>query len=286
MLPVWGIGRTVRIREQPFPGRPAGCVRTEQPVLNILLIVVLPTAVVIAVTLLVGRNRKAASGDFDGDSMSFVGGVLNALFTVVLAFYVVFAWQNGDNVSSQSSAEADALVDTYWQTKVEPQPDATVISDLVKQYATDVVHREWPLLDKGQADPMTTATLTELRGAVLALPTNTQAVNTARETSLQDLATITTNHRQRVTEATDSDNFTRALLIATILGALVMLAFPLLMGLSARPTNVIGMAVLGITLAVIVFVSVELLHPLHGFFGVDPSAYTDALTDMAPNGSG
>jgi hypothetical protein len=255
-------------------------------VLNILLIVVLPIVVVIAVTLLVGRTRKAASGDFDGDSMSFVGGVLNALFTVVLAFYVVFAWQNGDNVSSQSSAEANALVDTYWQTKAEPAPDATVIGDLVKQYATEVVHREWPLLDHGQADPATAATLTELRSAVLALPTDNQAVNTARQTSLQDVATITMNHTERVGEATGSDNFTWFLLIGTILGAVAMLAFPLLMGLSGRPTNVIGMAVLGVTLAVIVFACVELLHPLHGFFGIDPGAYTDALDDMPANGAG
>jgi NADH:ubiquinone oxidoreductase subunit 6 (subunit J) len=255
-------------------------------VLNILLIVVLPTAVVIAITLLVGRTRKAASGDFDGDSMSFVGGVLSALFTVVLAFYVVFAWQNGDNVSSQSAAEADALVDTYWQTKVEPAPDATVISALVKQYANDVVHHEWPLLDQRRTDPRTAATLTELRSAVLALPTDNQAVNTARETSLQDLATITTNHRDRVDEATGSDNFTWFLLIGTILGAVAMLVFPLLMGLSARPTNVVGMAVLGVTLAVIVFVCVELLHPLHGFLGTDPSAYTEALNDMTANSAG
>lgn len=260
--------------------------RTELPVLNILLIVVLPTAVVIAVTLLVGRARKAASGDFDGDSMSFVGGVLSALFTVVLAFYVVFAWQNGDNLGSQSSAEADALVDTYWQTRVEPAPDATVISELVKRYATDVVHSEWPLLDHGRADPRTAAALDELRNAVLALPTDDEAVNTARQTSLQDVRTITTNHRERVAEATDSDNFTSFLLIGTILGAVVMLVFPLLMGLSARPTNVVGMAVLGVTLAMIVFACVELLHPLHGFFGVDPSAYTDALNDMGANGAG
>lgn len=254
--------------------------------LNILLVVVLPTAVVIAVTLLVGRTRKAVSGDFDGDSMSFVGGVLNALFTVMLAFYVVFAWQNGDNVSSQSSAEANALVDTYWQTKVEPAPDATVIGTLVKQYATDVVHREWPLLDHGETDPKTEGTLDELRNAVLALPTDNQAVNSARQISLQDLSTITTNHRERVNAATEGDNFTWFLLIGTILGAVVMLVFPLLIGLSARPTNVAGMAVLGVTLAVIVFVCVELLHPLHGFFGVDPSAYTDALAAIAANGAG
>lgn len=254
--------------------------------LNILLIVVLPTAIVIVVTFLVGRTRKAASGDFDGDSMSFVGGVLNALFTVVLAFYIVFAWQNGDDLSSQSSAEADALTDTYWQTKVEPQPDATVISDLVRQYATDVVHREWPLLDRGQADPRTAATLNELRGAVSALPTGDRAVNTARETSLQDVRTITTNHQERVDEATGDDNFTWVLLLGTILGAVAMLVFPLLMGLSARPTNVVAMAVLGVTLGVIVFASVQLLHPLHGFFGVDPSAFTEVLNNTTGSGAG
>jgi hypothetical protein len=258
----------------------------EQHVLKYILIVVLPTAVVIAVTLLVGRTKKAASGEFDGDSMSFIGGVLNALFTVVLAFYVVFAWQNGDDISSQSSAEADALVDTYWQTKVEPPRDATVIANLARAYTTNVVHREWRALDHGRTDPRTMATLAELRNAVLALPTDNQAMNTAREMSLQDLSTITTNHRERVAEATNNDDFTWILLLGTILGAVAMLVFPLLMGLSARPGNVTGMAVLGITLAVMVFVSVELLHPLHGYFAVDPSAYTDALDEMSVNGAG
>jgi Protein of unknown function (DUF4239) len=255
-------------------------------VLNILLIVVLPTAIVIAVTVLFGRAKKARSGDFDGDSMSFIGGVLSALFTVVLAFYVVFAWQSGDDIGSQATAEADALVDTYWQTTVEPEPDATLISGLVRKYTEEVAGREWSMLDEGQADPVAAATLTDLRTAVSALPADTEVLNSARDQSLQDLRTITTNHRQRTDEATDSDGFTWFLLVGTILGAVAMLVFPLLVGLSARPTNVVGIAVLAVTLAVIVYVCLQLMHPLHGQFGVGPDAFHDALDDMAGHGAG
>jgi uncharacterized membrane protein YvlD (DUF360 family) len=255
-------------------------------VLNILLVVVLPTVIVVAVALLLGRTRTARSGDFDSDSMSFVGGVLSALFTVVLAFYVVFAWQNGDNVSSQSTAEADALVDTYWQTQVEPKADATRISGLVRRYTAEVADREWAMLDRGEADPAAAAILTDLRDAVSALPADTETLNSARDQSLQDLRTITTNHRQRTDAATDSDGFTRFLLISTILGALAMVVYPLLMGLSTRLANIVGLALLTVVLGAIVYVCLQLMYPLHGPFGVSPDAFHDALADMAGTGTG
>lgn len=250
-------------------------------ILDIVMVVVMPAAAIIAVTILAGRSKKAASGETDSDSMGFIGGVLNALFTVVLAFYIVFAWQQGDNVGSQASAEADALVDTYWEVDVAPQPEQDQIRGLVKQYATEVADHEWAALDQGRTDPAADSLVKELRSAVSALPTDTDTVKNARTAALQDIQQIDVNHGDRVDEATDSDSFTQFLLIGTILGALAMLAFPLLMGLSARPSNLVGIVVLTVTLSSIVFLAVQLLHPLHGIFGVSPDAFHDALDEIS-----
>lgn len=249
-------------------------------ILDIFLVVVIPAAVIIAVTMLAARGKRAASGEADSDSMGFIGGVLNALFTVVLAFYIVFAWQQGDTVGSQATAEADGLVDVYWSVGVAPQPEMDHIRDLVRQYAHEVADHEWTALDAGRTDPATQSILDELRSAVSALPTDTEPVKDARSQALLDVHQIDLNHGDRVDEATDSDSFTRFLLIGTILGAIAMLAFPLLIGLSARPANLVGMVVLTVTLAAVIFIAVQLLHPLHGVFGVTPDAFHDALDEI------
>jgi hypothetical protein len=241
----------------------------------------MPAAVVIAVTILAGRSKKASSGEADSDSMGFIGGVLNALFTVVLAFYIVFAWQQGDNVSSQATAEANALTDTYWEVGVAPQPEQDRIRDLVKQYANEVADHEWAALDQGRTDPTVQSILNELRSAVSALPTDTDPVKNARDESLQDIEQIDINHGDRVDAATDGSTFTTFLLVGTIIGALAMLAFPLLIGLSARPSNLVGIVILTVVLAAIVFISVQLQHPLHGTFGVSPDSFHDVLAEIA-----
>ena len=93
-------------------------------------------AVAVAVSTVLGARRKAvASGDCDSDSQSFVVGVLNALFTVVLAFYIVFTWQNGDDIEKATKKEANALADIHWQVEFAPPASATQIQALTSRYA-------------------------------------------------------------------------------------------------------------------------------------------------------
>jgi hypothetical protein len=250
-------------------------------VVNIVLIIVLPTIVVALATILLARKRGEGVGETDSDSIGHVGGVLNALFVVVLAFYIVFAWQNGDNANSQSTAEADSLVNVYWEVGEAPAPAAGHIRDLVKQYAHEVIDHEWDSLDNRTPDPRADDLVKELRTAVTELPTDPETVKEARQDALSDIQTIDLNHGDRVDAATDSQSFTIFLLIGTIIGAVLMLAFPLIIGVSAKPSNVISMVLLALTLGAIIWVSFQLLHPLDGPFGATPDAFSDALAEIS-----
>lgn len=241
-----------------------------------LLAIALLTVAVAWFTVLNARRKAAASGEADSDSQSFVGGVLAALFTVVLAFYIVFAWQNGDDIEKASQQETNALIDVYWQASIAPQPHAAAIQSTIAEYTTRVADHEWLAHDSGAADPEAEHLLADLRTQVLALPVDSEALKTSREQSLQDIRQITENRQQRVTIATDDQSFNVVLLVASVLGAALMIAFPLLIGLSMRPANVAVMALLTATLGFTVYMSFALLHPFSGPFGVDPDSFNAA----------
>lgn len=247
---------------------------------DIAVFFVIPLAIVIVVAILAGRRARARSEDHDADSVSFVGGVLNALFTVVLAFFVVFAWQTGADLDGHATAESDAVLDTYWQLAVVPQADADRIRGLLRKYATQVADREWPALTDGRDAPEVAATIGTLRSAVTALPVDAEIVAEARTQALQNVRTIADNHRARVDMATSNDPFTIALLIGTVLGAVLMLGFPLVFGMSTRPANIVAMALLTFTLGATLYVCWQLMNPLEGFFGTTPEAFRSALEEM------
>jgi hypothetical protein len=247
---------------------------------DILLIVVLPAIVIAALVVLLARRRPGVE-EFDSDSLGFVGGVLNALFVVVLAFYIVFAWQNGDDAGNQAAAEANAVVDVYWDVSPAPSAAADAIRATDREYAQEVISHEWADLGAGHTDPKASELLDRLRAEASALPTDPESVKDARQSALSDIQTIDSNHSARISAATESANFTVFLLIGTIIGAVIMLAFPLILGLSAKPSTIISMVLLAVTLGAIIVISLQLLHPLSGPFGATTSPYRDALADTS-----
>jgi hypothetical protein len=114
----------------------------------------------------------------------------------------------------------------------------------------------------------------------VAVPESGGAVDFAREQGLRDVRQIDDNHRARVDLATGDDTFTRVLLAGTLVGAALMIVFPLLVGVSTRPANI---AVLGILTAVVgatVFLALQLNRPLDGPFGVGPDALIGASQEI------
>lgn len=255
-------------------------------VVDIVLLVVLPTFVAVVAAIVLGRRRGARDGDSDSDSVSFVGGVIGALFTVVLAFYVVFAWQLGSDIDTDATTESNALVDAWYQADRMPEPVRTEARQLIQGYADGVIEREWPELATGTPDSAVSAsdaTLRSLRTAFDGLPADDDAMLSTRDGALADLREIDESHRSRVDRSTDTDVFNTVLLVGTLVGAALMVAFPLVVGLSARPANVAAVGILTFVVAATVYISLQLAHPLSGPFAVEPDPFSDAVAVMGPS---
>lgn len=250
--------------------------------LDLAFTVLVPTLLVIIVAILRGRRKAVSSGDFDSDSVSFAGGVISALFTVVLAFYVVFAWQLGADIDNSATAEGQAVRDAHWQAEALPEPQRTAIQGLLRDYVSSVADEEWPALVNGEASARPAELVQQIRAEFAAIPESGGAVDFAREQGLRDARQIDESRRTRVDLATGADPFTSVLLAGTLVGAALMIAFPLLVGFSTRPVNIVVLGILTAVVGATVFISVQLSRPLDGPFGVGPDALRGALHDVAP----
>lgn len=250
---------------------------------DIATTIIVPTALVIIAAIFLGRRTAVAGGDSDSDSVSFAGGVISALFTVVLAFYIVFAWQLGADIGGNSDTESNAVIDVYHQADGLAPAQRDTVQAMLRSYADRVAGVEWGLLAQGRADPVPGQILRALREQFTALPADDNIGQSIRDNALADLRQVDESHRSRVDLATNGDTFNTVLLAGTILGAALMIAFPLLVGVSARPANIVIMALLTLVIGATVFLSIQLTHPLDGLFGTRPDAFREALTQMQPS---
>ncbi|MEU0882415.1 hypothetical protein ABZ345_27710 [Lentzea sp. NPDC005914] len=246
------------------------------------VIVVASVVVTIAACLLFGRSRvHDQADDRDADSRGFLGAVISGLFIVALAFYTVIVWEDNGTAEDNAAREAAAVADAYWQTGVMPQPQRDHIRLLLAEYPKLVADEEWPKLAHGEADDRTTETLNSLHTEILSLPATPDEVKSARERALERLREITDLRRDRLDQAGGLDNMGKLTLIATIVGAVGMVVFPLLIGFTARLRHVLQMGVMAAVLAFVCVLCLGMTHPFSGVLRVRPDAFTTVTEEIA-----
>lgn len=247
------------------------------------LVVVLTSVVVTAAALLLfGRSRAhEQADDRDADSRGFLGAVISGLFIVALAFYMVIVWESSGTAEGNASREAAAVADVYWQTAAMPQPQRDHIRSLLTEYPKLVAYREWPKLQVGESDGKTTETLHALHAEILGLPSTPEEVKSARERSLERMREITDLRRDRLDSASGLDNTGNIMLVGTIVGAVAMVIYPILIGFTARKRHFLQMSLASAVLATVCVLCVGMTQPFDGWFRVQPEAFTSLMEELA-----
>ncbi len=247
------------------------------------LVIVFVSVVVTALAcILLGRSRShEQADDRDADSRGFLGAVISGLFIVALAFYVVIVWEENGSAADNASREAAAVADVYWQTSVMPQPQRDVIRGLLVEYPKLVADKEWPLLATGESDPGTTAALNSLHAEVVSLPATPDVVKSARERAMERLREITDLRRDRLASASGLDDTGNLMLIGTIVGAVAMVVFPLLIGFTARRRHIMQLCLTTAVLAFVCVLCLGMTQPFDGMLRVDPESFTSLSEELA-----
>jgi hypothetical protein len=246
------------------------------------VVIVLASVVVTAVAcVLFGRSRAhEQADDRDADSRGFLGAVISGLFIVALAFYMVIVWEESGAAEDNAAREAAAVADVYWQTSVMPQPQRDHIRGLLVSYPELVADKEWPRLAAGESDSGTTSVLNSLHTEILSLPSTPDQVKSARERALERLREITDLRRDRLDSAGGLDNTGKLMLVGTIVGAIGMVVFPMLVGFTARRRHVLQMGVTAAVLAFVCVLCVGMRQPFSGWLRVEPESFTSLTEEL------
>jgi hypothetical protein len=108
----------------------------------------------------VHRLVPTASRQPHNDVAGFIYAALGVIYAVLLALVVIAVWEQYGAARETVEQEANAAADIFWLADRLPESRGTHLQELVRSYAQEVVHREWPLMEQGQ-----TPLMTQTRGA-------------------------------------------------------------------------------------------------------------------------
>jgi ribosomal protein RSM22 (predicted rRNA methylase) len=80
---------------------------------------------------------------------------LGVIYAVLLALVVIAVWEEYGVARETVEQEANAAADIFWLADRLPEPRGTNVQELVRSYAQEVVHSEWPLMEQGRTPLMT-----------------------------------------------------------------------------------------------------------------------------------
>ncbi len=89
------------------------------------------------------------------DVAGFIYAPLGVIYAVLLALVIIAVWEEYDAASETVEQEANAVAEIFWLGNRLPEPEGSHIQELARSYAEEVVDKEWPLMEQGQAPLMT-----------------------------------------------------------------------------------------------------------------------------------
>ncbi|MEU7766532.1 DUF4239 domain-containing protein [Nocardia sp. NPDC049190] len=234
-----------------------------------------------AVSVLVLANRlraksKRKNEEEGGDGL--VLDLINTFFAAVVALVVVIAWQNYDNAHTHTVAEAKALVDVHSAADELPQTQRERIQGLVRDYTTQVLDHEWPIMaEKRQLSESTQQTFDTLRAEAAALPDTDDDARTRVMAGLDGVA------QARYDRAMDARlSMPGFLYVALWFGTALLLLGMVLTGQKITRRNIFTTAVLGVVVGWVILAIYNLDRPFSGGSIVPRDAFELALTRFGP----
>ncbi|WP_018350293.1 DUF4239 domain-containing protein [Longispora albida] len=232
-------------------------------------------ALAVAVSLLAARllpeRWLSGSADIAGALYSSVG----MAFAILISLGAIAVWEPHSEASASTDREAGALAEAHWAARNLPPAERAVVRAKIREYATVVVHQEWPELAAHQRpSPRAAELLIELRTTADQSPESA-----ARQQVAHQLTEVAGARRARI--GTAGATMPAVLWPALIAGAVINAGFLLFAGL--RPT-VPHLAMLGTAAAmtgVLLFILYQLELPFGRAFAVTPEAFEALLSAIS-----
>jgi hypothetical protein len=228
---------------------------------------------------LVQRLVPATSRQPHNDVAGFIYAALGVIYAVLLALVVIAVWEEYDAASETVEQEANALAEIYWLAYRLPESDATHIQELVQSYAEEVIHKEWPLMERGEAPLMTHTQATpagwtlidDIRASLQEIEPLTPADEQLYAEGLDQVQRLADARRMRLVAA--EEGIPGVLWAVLIFGGIAAVGFTYLFGLENTWAHRLMVVTLAAVIGLVLFTIGAMEHPFSGGARIGTGAF-------------
>ena len=228
---------------------------------------------------LVHRLVPAVSRQRHNDVAGFIYAALGVIYAVLLALVVIAVWEEYGAARETVEQEANAAADIYWLADRLPEPRGTHVQELVRSYAEEVVHKEWPLMEQGKPPLMTQVEGTpsgwtiidDIRQNIQGFEARTKSEEQLYAEGLDQLDTLSDARRMRLVAA--EEGVPGVLWTVLIFGGMAAVGFTYLFGLESTWAHRLMVATLAAVIGLVLFTVGAMEHPFSGGARIGTGAF-------------
>ena len=227
----------------------------------------------------VQRLVPTASRQPHNDVAGFIYAALGVIYAVLLALVVIAVWEEHAAASDTVEQEANAAADIFWLADGLPEPRGTHVQELVRSYAEEVAHREWPLMEQGRAPLMTQergtpagwTIIDEIRQDIQGFEPRTKAEEQLYAEGLDQVDTLSDARRMRLVAA--EEGVPGVLWAVLIFGGIAAVGFTYLFDLENTWAHRLMVVTLAAVIGLVLFTIGALEYPFSGGARIGTGAF-------------
>jgi hypothetical protein len=227
----------------------------------------------------VQRLVPASSRQPHNDVAGFIYAALGVIYAVLIALVVIAVWEEYQAASETVEQEANATAEIFWLAHRLPEPEGSHIQELCRSYAEEVVHKEWPLMEQGQAPLMTQTRGTpagwtlidDIRANLQDFQPHTKADEQLYAEGLEQIQRLADARRMRLVAA--EEGVPGILWSVLIFGGVAAVGFTYLFGLESTWAHRLMVVTLAAVIGLVLFTVGALGHPFEGGARIGTGAF-------------
>jgi len=244
-----------------------------------VLVIGLVCLLAVAGLELVQRLVPADSRQQHNDVAGFIYAALGVIYAVLLALVVIAVWEEYQAASETVEQEANATAEIFWLAHRLPEPEGTHIQELCSSYAEEVVHKEWPLMEQGQAPslveeegtPAGWTIIDDIRANLQDFEPHTKADEQLYAAGLEQIQRLADARRMRLVAA--EEGVPGVLWVVLVFGGVAAVGFTYLFGLESTWAHRLMVVTLAAVIGLVLFTIGAMEHPFSGGARIDTGAF-------------
>jgi len=243
-----------------------------------LLVVVLPTLLAVAGTVVVRRQLRLSRLRANNEVAGFKFAVVGVIYAVLLAFAIFVVWEQLSDAEADVAREAGAATNLYRLSGGIDDEAGRTLRTLVTRYLETAIGEDWPAMGHGNASAAATHALNGLyAGAVAYQPSGPRQQAVMNEV-LHQLGELTEARRARLLKA--SSLVPGVIWLGLVMGAVVTIGFTYFFGTRHLRAQMLMTGALSLLICSGLLVIVAIDHPFSGAVMVHPDALVKVLEDF------